>query len=70
MKKAFAGLRVLDFTTTSWEVTPGCGVKTGSRLLSPILCPAPLAKVMSRRSRNCGDRIAYELTHPSRERPC
>jgi hypothetical protein len=42
---AFAGRRVLDFTTTSWD-TPGCGVKTGSRLLSPIPCPAPLSKVV------------------------
>lgn len=46
MKKAFAGLRVLDFTTTSWEVAHPCGVKTGSRLLSPIPCPAPLTKVV------------------------
>ena len=44
MKEAFAGRRVLDFRLGG--CTRGCGVKTGSRLLSPIPCPAPLAKVV------------------------
>jgi hypothetical protein len=45
--KALAGLRVPRFH--NYQVggcTPGCGVKTGSRLLSPLPCPAPLAQVV------------------------